>query len=53
MYGRGTVGGAELAHGTSGIEEWQHRYMSTMKPGRAVYGVSMTSVALCGGEGFY
>ncbi len=35
MYGRGTVGGAELAHGTNG--------MSTMK-GRAVYGVSVTSV---------
>ncbi len=40
MYGRGTVGGAE-------VEACQHRYMFTMEPGRVIFtacGVSVTSV---------
>ncbi len=46
MYGRGTVGGAELDTWNQ-WEVWQHRYMSTMEPGRAILtvcGVSVTSV---------
>ncbi len=46
MYGRGTVGGAELDMSNQ-WEACQHRYMSTMEPGRAILtvcGVSLTSV---------
>ncbi len=35
MYGRGTVGGAELDTWNQ-WEAWQHRYMSTIEPGRAI-----------------
>ncbi len=51
MYGRGTVGGADLDTWNQ-WEAWQHRYMSTMEPGRAiltVYGVS-GQCDLCVGE---
>ncbi len=46
MYGRGSVGGAELDTWNQ-WEAWQHRYMSTMESGRAILtvcGVSVTSV---------
>ena len=35
MYGRGTVGGAEVDTWNQ-WEAWQHKYMSNMEPGRAI-----------------
>ncbi len=52
MYGRGTVGGAELDTWNQ-WEVWQHRYMSTMEPGRAILTVCGVSVTSVGEKDFY